>query len=471
MTTDSLDMLPVEELRADFRGTILRPGDDGYVEVKQVYNGMFNHRTPQLIARCTGTADVIAAVRWARENDVLLAVRAGGHSVAGYSICDGGLVVDLSPMTGVQVYPDAKRVRAQGGATWGDFDRETQVYGLACTGGRVSTTGIAGLTLGSGSGWLERALGLTADSLVAADVVTADGSVVRASEDENADLFWGLRGGTGNFGIVTSFEYGLYEVGPYLNAGLLLYSLDDAERVLRQWREFMLTAPDELTTGVVFVTMPEAPFVPGELRKKLSLGIFCCYAGDPDRGEAVLASLRRIGPPLADLVRPTPYVDIQQSIDALNPPGRLNYWRSENLSELPDEAIDTLTHYARNVTSPFSYVTLEPKGGAIARVDADDTALSVRDMAYAYYALAVWEDPSDDDRHIAWVREFAQAMSPYTMPGMLLNFVMDEGEQRIRSTYGQRQYDRLVALKDKYDLTNIFRHNQNIPPSGRIEKS
>jgi FAD/FMN-containing dehydrogenase len=345
------------------------------------------------------------------------------------------------------------------------------VYGLACTGGRVSTTGIAGLTLGSGSGWLERALGLTADSLVAADVVTADGSVVRASEDENADLFWGLRGGTGNFGIVTSFEYGLYEVGPYLNAGLLLYSLDDAERVLRQWREFMLTAPDELTTGVVFVTMPEAPFVPGELRKKLSLGIFCCYAGDPDRGEAVLASLRRIGPPLADLVRPTPYVDIQQSIDALNPPGRLNYWRSENLSELPDEAIDTLTHYARNVTSPFSYVTLEPKGGAIARVDADDTALSVRDMAYAYYALAVWEDPSDDDRHIAWVREFAQAMSPYTMPGMLLNFVMDEGEQRIRSTYGQRQYDRLVALKDKYDLTNIFRHNQNIPPSGRIEKS
>jgi FAD/FMN-containing dehydrogenase len=460
------DQNAIQELRAAMRGPVLEPGHPTYDQAREVYNAMFRTRRPVAIARCTGVADVIAAVRWAGAHDQLVAVRAGGHSVAGWCICDGGLVIDLTPMKGIQVDPAARRVRAQGGVNWGEFDRETQAFGLATTGGRVTSTGIAGLTVGSGSGWLERRHGLTADNLLSADVVTADGAFVKASAAENADLFWGLRGGGGNFGIVTSFEYQLHPVGPLLHAGLLVYPLQDAAQVMREWREFMHEAPNELTTGVSFLTLPPAPFVPEHLQGQPGLGIFVVHAGDPDRGEEVTRSLRRIGPPAADLTAPTPYVVLQSLLDDVAPAGRLNYWKSENLSALPDAAIDTFVDYARSFSSPLTYFTLEPKGGAISALGEDDTALGSRDAAYAFYVVTMWSDPAESERHIAWTREFGQAMQPYTTAGMFLNFVMDEGQERVRSTYGERRYRRLMALKGKYDPGNLFRHNQNIPPSG-----
>jgi FAD/FMN-containing dehydrogenase len=464
--TVTADHHAIEDLRAAMRGPVLEPGDPAYDQARAVYNAMFRSRRPDAIARCTGVADVMAAVRWAGAHGQLVAVRAGGHSVAGWCICDGGLVIDLTPMKGIQVDPAARRIRAQGGVNWGEFDRETQAFGLATTGGRVTSTGIAGLTVGSGSGWLERRLGLTADNLLSADVVCADGSFVKASAAENADLFWGLRGGGGNFGVVTTFEYQLHPVGPLLHAGLLVYPLQDAARVMREWREFMAQAPNELTTGVSFLTLPPAPFIPQHLQGQPGLGMFVVYAGDPDRGEEVTGPLRRIGPPAADLTAPTPYVVLQSLLDDVAPAGRLNYWKSENLSALPDAAVDVFVEYARSFSSPLTYFTLEPKGGAIGAMGEDDTALGSRDAAYAFYVVTMWTDPAESERHIAWTREFAQAMQPYTTAGMFLNFVMDEGQERVRSTYGERRYRRLVELKDKYDPGNLFRHNQNIPPGG-----
>jgi FAD/FMN-containing dehydrogenase len=456
----------IDALRESMRGPVLEPGEPGYDQARDVYNAMFATREPRAIARCTGVADVLAAVRWAKANDQLLAVRAGGHSVAGWCVCDGGLVVDLSLMKGVRTDPDTRRATAQAGVNWGEFDRETQAFGLATTGGRVTSTGIAGLTLGSGSGWLERRYGLTADNLLSADVVTADGLFVKASATENAELFWGLRGGGGNFGIVTSFEYQLHPVGPLLHAGLLFYALEDAARVMREWREFMHEAPDELTTGVSFMTLPPAPFIPAELQGRPGLGMFVVHAGDPDKGEEATRALRRIGPPAVDLLGPTPYVVLQSLLDEVAPAGRLNYWKSDNLSRLPDEAIDTFVEHAERFSSPLTYFTLEPKGGAIAAVGEQDTALGGRDTAYAFYVVTMWTDPAESDLHIAWTREFAEAMRPYSTAGMFLNFVMDEGQGKVQETFGDESYRRLVALKDAWDPGNLFRHNANIRPTG-----
>ncbi len=455
----------VGQLAGDFGGTILRQGDQEYDAARAVFNGMFDRR-PALIAQCGGVADVIAAVRFASEHDLEVAVRCGGHSVPGYACTEGGIVIDLRDMNGVWVDPAARTARAQGGATWGKFDRETQAFGLATTGGRITTTGLGGLTLGSGSGWLERKFGWTVDNLLSADVVTAAGDVVRASETENEELFWGLRGGGGNFGIVTSFEYRLHELGPIVLGGMLLHAREKAPELLRDWRDLMRSAPDEVGSAFAFLTAPPLEFVPEALRGRPACGIVFLYAGSAEEGEEAAQALRSLSEPDVDLVMPMPYTVVQQLLDAPNPPGRPQYWKSDNVKELTDSAIETLTEQANRVTSPFSIVILEAKGGAIARVPDAATALSGRDSEVAFYGIAQWEDPAEADQHLAWAREFGEAMEPFGSRNAALNFVMDEGQERVQSTYGPEKYARLVALKDEYDPGNLFRRNQNIRPSG-----
>ncbi len=453
----------IQEFAAGFRGEIIRRGDDGYDAARAVFNAMFD-RHPALIACCTGVADVIAAVNFARENDLVVAVRGGGHSVPGYGVCDGGIVIDLSPMKGIRVDPDARTVHAQAGVTWGEFDRETQVFGLAVTGGRVTHTGISGLTLGSGSGWLERKYGLTCDNLISADVVTADGRFLKASEAENEDLFWGLRGGGGNFGIVTSFEYRLHPVGPILLGGMLLYSFSRAGELLSFWRDYMETAPDELGGAPAFLTAPPAPFVPEHMKGQIVVGLIICYAGPPEEGEEWVRPFKELGPEV-DLVQPMPYTVIQTLLDPGSPPGRNNYWKAENLDGLGDEAIDTIVTHAARMTSPFTHVVIQPMGRAISRVGEDETALGGRDAAYALHALSMWENPAESDTHITWTREFLEALEPFSTPGISLNFTSDQSEDKLKASFGSGKYERLVALKNEYDPTNLFRLNQNIKPS------
>jgi FAD/FMN-containing dehydrogenase len=462
-----LEEAAVQELAAGFRGELIRPEDDGYDGVRAVYNAMIERR-PALVARCTGVADVIAAVNFARENDLVVAVRGGGHSVPGYGVCDGGVVIDLTPMKGIWVDPISCTARAQAGVTWGEFDRETQQFGLAVTGGRVTHTGISGLTLGSGSGWLERKLGLTADNLLSAEVVTASGEFLKASESENEDLFWGLRGGGGNFGIVTSFEYQLHPVGPIVVGGMLLYPFSKAKELLSFWRDYLDTAPDELGGAPGFLTAPPAPFVPEHMKGQLVAALLVCYAGSPEEGEEVVRPLKEFGPPAVDLVQPMPYTVVQTLVDPANPPGRRNYWKAENMGELSDEAIDTMVEHAARITSPFSVMLLEPKGRAISRVGEDETALGGRDAAHTIYAFAMWEDPAETDIHIAWAREFMLAMEPFTIPGVSLNFSSDQNMNKVVGFFGPEKYERLVALKNKYDPTNLFRLNQNVKPTATV---
>jgi FAD/FMN-containing dehydrogenase len=454
----------MQGMEANFQGELIRPGDAGYDAARAVFNGMIDCR-PALIARCSGVADVVTAVNFARENGLTVAVRGGGHSVSGYSVCDGGLVIDLSPMKGIWVTPGFRTARAQAGVRWRELDRETQAFGLAVTGGRVSDTGISGLTLGGGSGWLERKYGFTVDSLLSVDVVTADGSFLRASESENADLFWGLRGGNGNFGIATSFEYRLHPVGPVVLGGMLLHSADRAEDLLRFYRDFMRDAPDEVCGGAVFITAPPEPFIPEPVQGTQLLAIIFCYVGPVEEGEETIRPLREFGPPAMDLVQPMPYTVLQTLIDAGNPPGMHQYWKAGFLHELPDEAIDTFVAQARRVTSPMTAVALLPMGGAIARVGEHETPLGLRDAAYNYHLLTQWPGPEDSERHIEWTREMDAAMRPWTDERVYLNFIGDEGEERVRSGYGPEKYERLVELKNKYDPQNLFHLNQNIRPT------
>ena len=457
-----------QEFSASFRGKLIRPDDDSYDEARAVYNAMIERR-PALIARCTGVADVIAAVNFARENDLVVAVRGGGHSVPGYGVCDGGIVIDLTPMKGIWVDPDARTARAQAGVTWGEFDRETQEFGLAVTGGRVTHTGISGLTLGSGSGWLERKLGLTCDNLISAEVVTASGRFLKASESENEDLFWGLRGGGGNFGIVTSFEYQLHPVGPILVGGMLLYPFSKAKELLRFWRDYLETAPDELGTAPAIFTAPPAPFVPEHMKGQLVAALVICYAGPMEEAEGAVQPLKEFGPPEVDLVQPMPYTVVQGLLDPSQPPGRRNYWKAENMNELSDEAIDTLVDHAATITSPFSFVVLEPKGRAISRVGEEDTAFGGRDAAHTLYAFSMWENPAEDDANVMWTREFMRTMEPFITPGVSLNFTSDQDQDKVKDFFGRNgKYERLIALKNKYDPTNLFRLNQNIKPTAPV---
>jgi FAD/FMN-containing dehydrogenase len=455
----------LEQFNGNFKGAVLRMEDEGYDAARAIFNGMFDRR-PALIARCSGVADVIAAIEFARSNDVPMTVRGGGHGVPGYAVCEGGLMVDLSQMNGVFVDPGTHTGRAQGGATWGTFDRETQIFGLATTGGRISTTGVGGLTIGSGSGWLERTFGYTVDNLLSAQVVTAAGDVVTASELENEDLFWGLRGGGGNFGVVTSFEFRLHELGPTVAGGLMMYPRERAADVLRELRDFMVGAANEVNSGFAFLTAPPEEFVPEEVRGKPVFGVVYLYAGPSDEGmEAAAEFKRRLDEPALDLVGPMPYTVVQQLLDAGNPPGRHQYWKSDYVRELSDAAIDTLVEQSNKVQSPFSTVVGEMKGGVIDEVDQNAMALPGRGAFAAFYAIAQWEDPAESDTHIAWARDLAEAMKPFAMGGVPLNFVMDEGQERVQTTYGPEKYKRLVAIKDKYDPDNVFCFNQNIRPS------
>jgi FAD/FMN-containing dehydrogenase len=454
----------VLELGFAFDGPLLRDGEPGYDEARALHNGMFD-RHPALIARCTGAADVIAAIQFARANDLQVSVRGGGHGVPGYAVCEGGVMIDLTTMGGVVVDPASRTARAQGGANWGTFDRETQVFGLATTGGRVTTTGVGGLTLGSGSGWLERKYGWTGDNLLSAQVVTAAGEVVVASESENDELFWGLRGGGGNFGVVTQFEFALHELGPIVLGGMLMYRREKAPEVFRAWRDFMRQAPDEVGSAFAMLTAPPEEFVPEEVRGQPVCGIIFLYAGSPDEGEDAAAGMRGLGDADMDLVMPMPYTAVQRLLDPGNPPGRSQYWKSDNAGELSDAAIDTLIERANEVTSPFSLVLVEYKGGAIARIPDDATALPGRDAEAAFYGFAQWEGAGDDE-HLAWAQRFGETMAPYGTSRYAVNFAMDEGEDRLKTIYGSDRYKRLIALKDRYDPDNVFCLNQNIKPSG-----
>ncbi len=463
----SMDALSIDDqLAQTFRGALVGPEDAEFDGARMVWNGMFDRR-PRLVARCSGAADVIAAVNFARENSLAVAVRGGGHSASGYGTCDDGLVIDLSPMKGIRVDPQARTVRAEAGLTWGEFDRETQAFGLAVTGGRFSTTGIAGLTLGSGSGWLERKCGLTADNLLSADLVTADGSLLTASASENEELFWGLRGGGGNFGVVTSFEYRLHEIGPIIYGGMLVCAPDRAGEVLRFMRDYMQDAPEDLGCAVAFVSAPPEPFVPAEMHFAPVLGIVVCWTGSMEEGERVLAPIREVASPLMDMVQPMPYTALQMMLDGGGPHGTRAYMKAEFLPDLGDEVIEKIVAHGGSRPGPMAQLLMEPMGGAISRVGDDETALGRRDVPWCYHALAMWMEPDaqTEEAHVEWARGLAGDLKPHVIDGVYLNYTSDEGEDRVRSSYGEEKYARLVALKDRYDPENLFHLNQNIRPS------
>jgi FAD/FMN-containing dehydrogenase len=446
----------VHAFRARLRGPLLQPGDDGYDAARTVWNAMID-RHPALIVQARGAADVIAAVTFAHEQGLLLSIKGGGHSAPGHAVCDAGLMIDLSRMKGIRVDPLAQTARVEPGVVWGEFDREAQAFGLATTGGVVSTTGIAGLTLGGGVGWLNGKYGLACDNLRAVDLVTADGELLHASAGEHADLFWGLRGGGGNFGVVTSFEYQLHPVGPAVLAGLVLHPAGKARDVLRFYRDFIAGAPDELTTYAGFLTTPDgAPMV----------AMATCYAGPLDEGERLIAPLRVFGSPVADLIAPTPYVAWQSGMDAITPAGRQNYWKTSGMRQITDAAIETIIEGAATCPSPHSLVFLEHYHGAYSRAALDATAYRHRDINHHLILFGHWVDPADTPQNVAWIRAFYDAMQPHVTGGTFTSFMdHDESAGRLQTSFGPN-YERLMALKAKYDPTNLFRVNQNIPPKG-----
>jgi FAD/FMN-containing dehydrogenase len=457
---------PAVELGEGFKGELIRPGDDGYDDARAVYNGSIDKR-PALIVRPRGAADVIDAVNYAREGGLALAVRCGGHSVAGNGTVDGGVLVDLSSLKGVHVDPGTSTARVNGGVLVGELDRETQLFGLATPSGRVTTTGVGGFTLGGGYAWLSPKYGLACDNLVSADVVTADGRLVTASESENDDLFWGLRGGSSNFGVVTSYEFRLHPVGPMVLAGLLIHPIEEARDRIQAVRDYVESAPEELATGMGILQAPPAEFIPPHLHGKPLLGFFVLFIGDPDEGSTVVAPLKGIGPPAVDLVGPMPYTAFQSLIDPFAPRGWLNYHRGIHLTGFPDEAIDVYVDFGTQiatVSSPTTQSVIFRHGGAVSRIPEEASAAGHRDAAYMAHPIACWQDPAQSELHIDWVRRYSDAIGPFTTGGVYLNFEPDEGEERVRSGYGPEKYARLVELKEKWDPGNLFRVNQNIKP-------
>jgi FAD/FMN-containing dehydrogenase len=444
----------VENFADSLRGPLLNPGDGGYDDARKVWNGMIDRR-PALIARCTGVADVMKAVRFARDHRLLVSVRGGGHNITGNAVCEGGLMLDLSPMKSVRVDPAKRTARAEAGLTWGEYNHETQAFGLASTGGVVSTTGIAGLTLGGGLGWLMGKHGLSCDNLLSADLVTADGEFLTASADQHPELFWGLRGGGGNFGVVTSFEYRVHPVGPVLG-GMVLHPMAKAKEVLQFYRDYARACPDEMTAFAGLMTAHDgAPVV----------AIVAGYIGDHAAGEKLVMPLRKFGSPLVDTIAPTSYVELNKLFDAAFPYGGVQrYWKSSFLRELGDDLLDIFVERTAAMRSPMSMVGFFHCHGAATRVDKDATAFGLRDDQWDYDVISQWNDPAEAAGHIQWTREFWNAVEPFASGEVYVNHLDAEEAARITGAYS-RNYDRLVALKNQYDPTNLFRMNQNIKPT------
>lgn len=452
MSAQIISTTSLGTLRMHLQGTVLTSGDPGYDTARAIWNGMFDRR-PAVITRCTSAADVAAAIAFACEHDLLISVRGGGHSLPGHSVNDGGIMIDLSPMKRIDVDPVRRIARSQPGALWGDLDSATHAHGLAVTGGQISHTGIAGLTLGGGIGWLMRKYGLTCDNLVAAEVVTADGQIVTASADDNPDLFWGLRGGGGNFGVVSEFSYRLHPV-TFVFGGLVAFPLPAAKPILQELRNYLPTVPDELTTTTFLLTTPEG---------HKALGVGLCYCGDPNDGERWLTPIRQMGPVVMEQVGVMPYPVVQSMLDQVAAPGRRYYVKSNFMDDLKDEAMDVLIDAYMRVPSPLTAVLLVQMGGAVGRADRTGTAYYHRDVAFSFSAFSSWVDSAEDDANIGWTRQLWQDLRPHMSASVYVNELLDEGEERVREAYGPA-YPRLAALKKQFDPDNIFRLNQNIRP-------
>jgi FAD/FMN-containing dehydrogenase len=449
-------------LCAAHRGAILEVDDPGYDEARKIWNGMIDRR-PALIARCQGTADVVAAVRFVREHALLCSVKGGGHNIAGLAICEGGVVIDLSLMRGVFVNAAGRTARAQAGCTLGDVDRETQLHGLAAVLGFVSATGIAGLTTGGGFGYLTRRHGWTCDNLVSLEVVLASGEVVTASDTENAELFWCLRGGSGNFGIVTAFEYKLHPVGPDVIAGAIAWRAEDADEVLRFYAELTAKSPRELACVAALRIAPPAPWLPKEIHGKPIVALFVCHTGSLEQAERDVAPIKQFKKPVADIVVRRPYTQMQSLLDATQPKGRRYYWKSEYLGDLHQAALSTMATWASSIPSPHTALLLFQVGGALNEQPADLSPVGNRDAKYVCNVASAWDSPADDAANVAWTRDAWQALRAFSTGGVYLNFLTeDEGKERIEAAYGKAALARLAALKHKYDPENLFRHTKSL---------
>jgi FAD/FMN-containing dehydrogenase len=459
----SLPAEAIEELRGALRGRLLAPASPGYDDARAIWNAMIDRR-PALIARCASADDVVTAVRFAREHSLLISIRGGGHNIAGNAVSDNGFMIDLSAMRSVHVDPTRRTARVDAGATLADVDRATQAQGLATPLGINSTTGVAGLTLGGGFGWLSRRFGLSSDNLLAADVVTAKGERIRASADENADLFWGLRGGGGNFGVVTSFEFALHPVGPTVLAGLIVHPLAAAKDVLRFYREFAPNSPEELAVWAVMRKAPPLPFLPPEWHGKEVLVLATCYSGDIADGERALEPLRKFGKPIADVIGPQPFAAWQTILDPLLTPGMRNYWKSHDFLDVSDGLIDVLVDFAGKLPDAHTEIAFAQLGGAISRRGNGETAYARREAQYLMNVHGRWADAANDNAVVGWARGLFTAAAPFSTGSVYVNFLSTDDEARVRAAYGSN-YDRLVALKNRYDPTNLFRVNQNIQPT------
>jgi FAD/FMN-containing dehydrogenase len=452
----------IDQLASRLTGRLHLPASRDFEEACTIWNAMIERR-PGLVIRCSSADDVSHGVRFAREHELLLAVRGGGHNIAGNALCDGGVMLDLSPMKSVEVNRAARTAWVGGGATLADFDREAQALGLATPLGINSTTGVAGLTLGGGFGWLSRRFGLTIDNLISAEVVLANGDVVQTNATESPDLFWAIRGGGGNFGVVTSFEFRLHPVGPEVLSGMIIHPLDAARDVLRFYRDFLPTTPEEFVCWFVMRKAPPLPFLPVEWHGREILALAMCYSGDIQKGEQVAAPLRKFGKPIADVVAPHPYTAWQTVLDPLLTPGLRNYWKSHDFQEVSDGLIDVLIAQARQIPDPNSEIAFAQLGGAVSRVANDATAYSHRDGQFVLNVHGRWEDPAKDAECISWARDLFRAAAPFATGAVYVNFMTQEEGDRIRAAYG-RNYDRLLKLKNRYDPGNLFRVNQNIRP-------
>lgn len=453
----------IDEFKTSLRGNLIYPTDANYDEVRKVHNAMIDKR-PALIIQCAGVTDIIASVNFARKNNLLLTVRGAGHNVAGSSVCDGGIVIDLSGMKGIRIDPAKQTARVEPGVTWGELSNDLQVFGLAATGGYVSTTGVSGLTLGGGLGWLLRKHGLALDNLLSVDVVTADGRLITADANQNEDLYWGVRGGGGNFGIVSSFKFKVHPVGTVLG-GLVLHPLSKGREALQFWRNYSVKSPIELSGGALIFHPPAELPLPDVLHREGIVAMGGVYAGALNIGEQALQPLRQFGPPAADIFQPMPYSAAQTMADFLWPRGLYNYWKSNFLNEVSDEAIDTILKFFALAPSPRTVIILEHVGdGTMNKIGDDETAFGYRNCQFNFLVTSLWTNASESDANIQWTRAFWDAMKPFMSEAVYLNYMGDEGEDRIKQAYGKK-YERLAVLKGKYDPGNLFRVNQNITPA------